>query len=67
MEPRWMFWSRARRAPLKTQELINRIVQFEVITGIKVTPERMVQFAKDNNFKISITEAKELLALRYRK
>jgi len=67
MEPRWMKWSRARRAPLKTSELISRIVQFEVITGTKVTPERMVQFAKDNNFKISITEAKELLALRYRK
>ncbi|MBA7558626.1 hypothetical protein ES708_00230 [subsurface metagenome] len=63
-EPRWKQWSRAKRAPVKAEELVHRIVEHEAITGVRVTPERVVDLAEGIGWEISLDDARELLALR---
>ena len=62
--PRWTRWSRAKKAPKKTLELMHDITQFEIIAGVKATPERVVEKARQVGLAISLQEAEELLALR---
>lgn len=63
-EPKWKQWSRAKSAPVKAEQLVHRIVEHEVITGIRVTPERVVDLAEGIGWEISLDDARELLALR---